>query len=93
MKRLEDGDIIAPFSHVASERQSSRTTTYYRYSFAISGCTLGQDHHPKLAFVIRSKALQITDSYRLVLHLMVDTLAFALLLLWANTAAYSGQGG
>ena len=40
------------------------------------------------ALIVGSKTLEITDSHRLLLHLELDALTFALLLLWADTTAH-----
>ena len=85
-------NIITLLHHIASEAQSSRTRTYDGNLDAIGRCDLRQRDIATLTFEVGCETLQITDSHSGLIHLQMDTLALALLLLWTDTTADSGEG-
>ena len=92
VQRLEDIDVVALLHHIASKRQTGRTGTHDGHLDAVGGCNLRQRDVAALALVVGSKALQIADSHGGFVHLQVDTLALALLLLRTDTTADGRQG-
>ena len=85
---LEYMYLVALLHHVTGKAQSRRTATYYSHLNSVLWCHVGYGDVATLTFKVGSKTLQITDSYSRFVHLQMDTLAFALFLLWANTATY-----
>ena len=90
VKRLEHIHVVALLHHVAGEAQSRRTRAHDGNLDAVGGSNLGQGDIATLALEVGGKALQIADGNSLTATLQVNTLALALLLLWANTAANGG---
>ena len=84
--------VITFLHHIASKAQSGRTRTYYGNLHAVGWCNLGQTDVAALALKVSCETLQVADGYSGLVHLQVDTLALALLLLRTNTSAHSGQG-
>ena len=88
---FEDGDVVAILHHVACKAQSGRTRTHDGHLDVVLGGQFGQDDVAALALIIGYETLQVADGYGGFVHLQVDALAFALLLLRADASADGGQ--
>ena len=91
MQGFEDGDVVAILHHVACKAQAGRTRTYDGHLDAVLGSQFGQDDVTALALIVGHEALQVADSHGRFVHLQVDALAFALLLLRADASADGRQ--
>ena len=92
MQSLEDSNIITVFRHISCKGKSCRAGTDDGNLDTVLFLDFRNGDLPAFALIVGGKALQIADSYRLFLHLQVDTFSFALLLLRTNAAANSRQG-
>lgn len=90
MECLEDIDLKAFLHHVTGKAQSRWSTAYDSHLDTIARCYLRQFTVTMLTLIVGSEALEIANGHSGLVHLQMDTLALALLLLWTDTAADSG---
>ena len=91
MQRLEDMHLVALLRHVASKAESRGTATNYSHLYAVLRSKVGQSDVAAFALEVGCETLQVADSHSRLVHLQMDTLALALLLLRTYTTADSRQ--
>ena len=91
MESFKYSNIITQFSHIASERKTTRTRTYNSDFDAIRRSHFRHCHLTAITFIVCRKTFEITNSHSRFTCFSVDTFAFALTLLRTYTTAYSRQ--
>ena len=91
MQCFENGNVIAILCHISGKRQTGGTRTNDGNFDAVLFLDFRYGDLPALPFVIGGKAFQITDSYRLLVHLQVYTFGFTLLFLRTDATADGRQ--
>ena len=92
MPRFDHRHIITAFRHITGKRQAGRTGTDHGYLDTVLFSNLRHRNLTALTFIVGSETFQITDGNRGLLHLQVDTFAFALFLLRTYTPTNGRQG-